>query len=45
MMKELKVIEPFFNLEIGDKLTLTEDGNFTKIYDYDERIKSNRAIL
>lgn len=43
MMKELKVIEPFFNLEIGDKLTITEDGKSYVFTDSDSSVDKTEA--
>lgn len=43
MMKELKVIEPFFNLEIGDKLTLTEDGKSYVFTDSDSSVDKTES--
>ena len=43
MMKELKVIEPFFNLEIGDKLTLTEDGKTYVFTDSDSSVDKTES--
>lgn len=42
-MKELKVIEPFFNLEIGDKLTLTEDGKSYVFTDSDSSVDKTES--
>ena len=43
MMKELKVIEPFFNLEVGDKLTLTEDGKSYVFTDSDSSVDKTES--
>lgn len=43
MMKELKVIEPFFNLEVGDKLTLTEDGKSYVFTDNDSSVDKTES--
>ena len=42
-MKELKVIEPFFNLEVGDKLTLTEDGKSYVFTDSDSSVDKTES--
>lgn len=43
MTKELKVIEPFFNLQIGDKLILSEDGKFYVFTDGDSSVDKTEA--
>lgn len=42
-MKELKVIQPFFNLEIGDKLTLTEDSKSYVFTDSDSSVDKTES--
>lgn len=42
-MKELKVIEPFFNLEVGDKLTLAEDGKSYVFTDGDSSVDKTES--
>lgn len=43
MIKNLKVVEPFFNLQTGDELTLTEDGKFYEFNDSDQSVEKTES--